>query len=192
MSKIQRAFGRRLSLGAIGVALVLGQALGGPIRAETPPLLAVENDVARRWPNILHIPADQLVEAMKEDKVVLFDVREEQEYQVSHIRGALRINPAIAREEFLERHGGAIRGMMVVFYCAVGQRSSRLANRVADGLKARGATGVYNLRGGIFAWHDGAHPLVDGAGPTEHVHPYSQAWGRFLTRQHLLRFTPAR
>lgn len=192
MSKIHRAVAGRLSLGIFGVALILGPGLGEPTRAETPPLLAVENEVARRWPNILHIPAGQLAEAMKEGKIALFDVREEQEYRVGRIRGALRVDPRIGREKFLREHAGAFNGKIVVFYCAVGQRSSRLADRMARDLKARGATEVYNLRGGIFAWHNATYPLVDGVGPTEHVHPYSQAWGRVLTRQHLLRTKPAR
>jgi rhodanese-related sulfurtransferase len=190
MSKARRATARRLLLGALGVAIAFGQGLGAPTRAETALLRTVENDVARRWPNVIHMPPGQLAELMKEGRIALFDVREQQEYQVSHIRGALRINPAIAREEFLERHASAILGKMVVFYCAVGQRSSRLVDRVADGLKARGAIEVYNLKGGIFAWHNDAYALVDGAGPTDFVHPYSQAWGGVLRRQNLLRTTP--
>jgi rhodanese-related sulfurtransferase len=189
---VHRGVAGRASLGILGIALILGPGLSGPTRAETALLRTVENDVARRWPNILHIPAGELAEAMKEGKIVLFDAREEQEFQVSRIRGALRVDPRVGRAEFLRQHAGALDGKMVVFYCAVGQRSSSLADRMARDLKARGATAVYNLRGGIFAWHNGAHPLVDGAGPTEYVHPYSQAWGRALTRQHLLRTTPAR
>ena len=192
MGKMPRAVAGPVRLGAFGVALILALGPGEPTRAETSQLLAVEDDVARRWPGILHIAASEFDEAMKEGKVALFDVREEQEYQVSRIRGAQRVDPGIGREEFLQRHAGALDGKMAVFYCAVGQRSSRLADRMARDLRARGASGVYNLRGGIFAWHNGAYPLVDGAGPTEYVHPYSQAWGRVIARQHLLRTTPAR
>jgi rhodanese-related sulfurtransferase len=192
MIKVRRVVAGHLCSAVFSIALVLGQGLVGPTRAETALLRTVENDVARRWPNILHMPANELAEAMQGGKIVLFDVREEQEFRVSRIQGALRVDPRIGRAEFLRQHAGALDGKMVVFYCAVGQRSSRLADRMAGDMKARGATAVYNLRGGIFAWHNGGYPLVDGAGPTEYVHPFSQAWGRVLTRQHLLRTTPAR
>jgi rhodanese-related sulfurtransferase len=189
MRKVRRTIARGLPLGVLGVAIAFGQGLAAPSHAETA-LLRTENEVARRWPDVIHVPAEQLAKMMMEGKIALFDVRELQEYQVSHIQGAQRINPAIGRDEFLQRHAGEIPGKVVVFYCAVGQRSSRLADRVGEGLKARGAIEVYNLKGGIFAWHNEAYPLVDGIGPTDFVHPYSQAWGRVLRRQDFLRTTP--
>jgi rhodanese-related sulfurtransferase len=179
-----------LLLGALVTALVLPRELGAPARADTSLLHKVENDVARRWPGIVHIPAGHLAKLMQEDTTSLFDVREEEEYQVSHIQGALRIKPTTQKEEFLLAHGNAIHGRVVVFYCAVGQRSSQLANNLVRDLKAQGALEVYNLKGGIFAWHNEAYPLVDGTGPTNFVHPYNQFWGRFLTRQHLVRTNP--
>ncbi len=80
-----------------------------------------------------------------------------------------------------------VNGKTAVFYCSVGVRSSRLAERVAQGLKARGAVAVDDLAGGIFAWHGEARPLVDAKGPTDFVHPYDATWGRLLARPQLAR-----
>jgi len=55
---------------------------------------------------------------------------------------------------------------------------------------ARDSVGVYDLAGGIFAWHGAARPLVDAKGPTDFVHPYDARWGRLLARPELAREDP--
>jgi 3-mercaptopyruvate sulfurtransferase SseA len=91
---------------------------------------------------------------------------------------------------FLERYGAGVDGKAVVFYCSVGVRSSALAERVAQGLQAHGATAVDDLAGGIFAWHGEGRPLVDAQGSTDFVHPYDSSWGRLLARPDLARNAP--
>jgi rhodanese-related sulfurtransferase len=171
----------------LGLAALLAEGSRAPARADTAQLRAIENDVSRRWPNIRHMPTEQLTRMLEEGSVRLFDVRDDAEYRVSRIEGAERVHPRIRPEEFLERHAHSLAGRAVVFYCSAGVRSSRLADSVARDLKTRGAIGVYNLKGGIFAWHNEGRRLVDATGPTNFVHPYSRSWGRALTRQHLLR-----
>jgi len=124
--------------------------------------------------------------------LALFDVREEDEYAVSHIPTATRVSPSMWASTFLSRYAGAIEGKTVVFYCSVGVRSSRLAARAQSELLRRGAKAVYNLRGGIFRWHNEGRPLATAAGTTHFVHPYDADWGRLVERQHLLRTKPAR
>jgi rhodanese-related sulfurtransferase len=82
------------------------------------------------------------------------------------------------------------RDRVVIFYCSVGQRSSRMADEAGPALRGRGARAIYNLRGGVFAWHDEARPLVDAFGSTPYVHPFSGAWGRLLSRPDLARMQP--
>lgn len=103
----------------------------------------------------------------------LLDVRTAEEWNVSHLPGARRIDPGTSAEMALP---GASRDVPVVTYCAVGYRSAELATR----LRAAGFTHVQNLEGSIFQWANEHRPLVrDGEG-TARVHPYSNFWGRLL------------
>jgi len=147
-------------------------------------------DVARRWPEIGHVSPAELAALMAQGKAVVFDVRQTAEYRVSHLPGAIHVDPGTWRSTFLKRYGDEVKGKTVVFYCSVGVRSSKLGERVAEGLKARGATAVDDLAGGIFAWHGERRPLVDALGPTDFVHPYDSTWGRLLTRQDMVRTEP--
>lgn len=181
-----QSFARLLLVATVALIAVL--VMDARARAETTMLRVVEDEISRRWPRVDHMPADRLADLMEGKSVVLFDVREIGEYRVSRIGSAIRIDSGIRSRAFLARY--AVAGKTVVFYCAVGERSSRLTNLLAEDLKKHGALAVHNLKGGIFGWHNAARPLVDDAGPTEFVHPYSRAWGRVLGRQNLLRTTP--
>ncbi len=150
---------------------------------QTGQLERTIEDVAKRWPNLQHVPADDVARMMTEKSAVIFDVRTEQEYAVSHIEGAIRVDPAIDSAEFLKAHAGAVKGKTAVFYCSVGVRSSKLAERVGQGLKEAGALASQNLRGGIFAWHQEQRPLHDAKGAIELVHPYDKTWGKAIKRQ---------
>ncbi len=153
-------------------------------RADEPGQLErTIEDVAKRWPNLQHVPADGVASMMASKSAVLFDVRTEQEYGVSHLEGAIRVDPAIDSAEFLKAHAAATKGKTAVFYCSVGVRSSKLAERVGQGLKEAGALGTQNLRGGIFAWHQEGRKLHDAKGPIELVHPYDKTWGKAIKRQ---------
>ncbi|MDA7947449.1 MAG: rhodanese-like domain-containing protein [Hyphomicrobiaceae bacterium] len=122
--------------------------------------------------------------------VLLLDVREEDEYAVSHLADAVRVDPDIWRGTFMNRFGENVRGKTVVFYCSVGVRSSRLAERVRTTLKEQGAKAVYNLDGGIFAWHNERRPLVNAKGETDFVHPFDSYWGQLVKRGELARKSP--
>ncbi len=177
-----------VAVAAAVVGVVVG--LAPPGTGAPATLQATIADVARRWPDIGHIAPAKLDRLMAAHSAVVFDVRTPAEYAVSHLPGAILVDPDMGAATFLERYGKAVKGKTAVFYCSVGVRSSRLAERVAQGLKARGATGVDDLAGGIFAWHGQARPLVDAKGPTDFVHPYDATWGRLLARPQLARTTP--
>ena len=175
----------------VGLLLSVVAAVAGVLFVALPAkgpasLQATIDEVSRRWPQIGHVTPAELAPLLKDGQVLLFDVREEPEYQVSHIPGAIRISPGSAPAEFLARFGNDVKGKTVVFYCSVGMRSSQFAARVAESLRARGAEAVNDLAGGIFAWHNEGRTLVDAAGPTPFVHPYAVSWGRLLTHQNFL------
>ena len=151
----------------------------------------VETGIADRFKDIGHIEPNELATHIANgDEVLILDVREPDEYQVSHLPGAIRIPPGMPTSELKAKLGSKIAGKKVVFYCSVGERSSRLAKAAKDELTAMGATGVENLRGGIFAWHNQSRPLVNAAGDTPYVHPFDNSWGRLVDRQKLTRMKP--
>lgn len=168
---------------ALIFAMAFGMAIA-PVRGETQihPLQAAIEDVAQKFPEVTHVDAAAVEALQKSGGAVIFDVRTPEEYAVSHIDGAVQVDPKIAADAFLAKYADALKGKSAVFYCSVGMRSSRLASRVASGLESAGAKGV-SLRGGIFAWANAARPLVNASGPATDVHGYDKSWGKLLDKK---------
>jgi rhodanese-related sulfurtransferase len=105
---------------------------------------------------------------------LLLDVRTPEEWEVSHLPGARRVDPNASVDNAV---AGVPKDKPIVTYCAVGYRSGEMANR----LRAAGFTNVRNLEGSIFEWANDHRPLVRGSERVRTVHPYSTFWGRLLT-----------
>ncbi len=123
---------------------------------------------------------------------LLFDARAPEEYAVSRIPGAVRVDPDITVDGFLAFFSDRVAGREVVFYCSVGVRSSKLADRLKEKLAAAGARGTFNLEGGLFRWHNEGRNVVDAFGPTERIHPYDSFWGGLIVRQDRIATKPVR
>lgn len=128
--------------------------------------------VRREFPEAKPISAAELAVSLEgQDKLVLVDAREAEEFELSHLPGAVRELDARAVAELAK---GA---KSVVVYDSVGFRSAELvtaANRFDLG-------NISYLEGGLFAWANERYPLVDAEGnPTTKVHPYNKLWGRLL------------
>lgn len=105
---------------------------------------------------------------------VLLDVRTPAEYEVSHLKGARRVDPKADAESAAK---GIAKDAPIVTYCSVGYRSGEMAER----LRAAGYTRVQNLEGSIFQWANERRPLVRGEDErVTRVHPYNAVWGRLL------------
>jgi rhodanese-related sulfurtransferase len=176
-------------LAAIACLALLG---GTPATAKDSFTLgAVREKVKRDYDGVAQLSTGALADRLADrEDVLLLDVREMQEFAVSHLAGAQRVDPGIWRSTFLKRFANAARGKTVVFYCSVGVRSSKLAEKVRAELMAQGALGVFNLDGGIFAWHNEGRPLVNAKGQTSFVHPYDSYWGQLITRRELAKTNP--
>ena len=115
-------------------------------------------------------------DGLKEVKTnsVLLDAREIDEYDVSHIKGALHAG----YENFLlDPFLSLPRDTTIVLYCSVGYRSEKIGEEF---LKA-GFTNVYNLYGSIFEWVNQDNQVVDASGiPTNEVHTYNKTWSKWL------------
>ncbi len=147
-------------------------------------LAEYETSLAREHPAFPHRRPEEL--AASATPVLLLDVREAEEFAISHLDGAIHIAPDVSASA-LRRQLAALRGKLapdteVLFYCSVGYRSSKLAERVRKELAAAGYPRVANLRGGIFAWTNRGLPVVDADGPTRAVHPYNACFAPLLQR----------
>ncbi|OZC02387.1 rhodanese-like domain-containing protein [Rubricoccus marinus] len=167
---------RRLLIGLVLVASGVTALLLWRGRSLT--LDAVEATVRNQFPGVATVTTEQLAQALADSSTapLLLDAREPDEYAVSHIPGALRIDPD-ARGEALTGAVAAIpEGRDVVVYCSVGYRSAQLIQR----LREAGAGRVSNLEGSIFRWANEGRPLAGAQGEAGLVHPYSETWGRLL------------
>ena len=148
-------------------------------------LATVQIAIENKFETVDHLLADEFM-AMDKADVLLFDTRPMAEYAVSHIDGALQIDPAISAAKFAKLYGDKAKGKTLVFYCSVGHRSSDVAERIAGEISKAGP--IYNLRGGLFDWHNAGRPVVNAGGETENIHPYDKNWGQLVTRQDKLSY----
>lgn len=125
--------------------------------------------------NIPHISVEDFIKMNKNDVFVL-DVREEQEFEVSHLKNA--------------RHVGYFWFDMrkvydipaeapIVLYCSLGTRSEKIAQKLIHA----GYKNVYILYGGIFEWVNSSHPVYKQNGvQTSEVHTYTKEWARWVEK----------
>lgn len=108
--------------------------------------------------------------------VVILDTREPEEFEVSHLPGAVHVGYKTFDESAV---ADLPKDAEIVVYCSVGKRSEEIGER----LKKTGFTDVQNLWGGIFDWTNRGYPVVDASG-TEVclVHPYSLMWGLWINK----------
>lgn len=109
-------------------------------------------------------------------QVFFLDTREQEEYQVSHIRDAVWVG---YKDFSLRRVAGIPRQTPVIVYCSVGYRSEKIGEKLLQA----GFTDVHNLYGSIFEWVNQGQPVYKTpTQSTTRVHAYSRSWGRWLTR----------
>lgn len=135
------------------------------------------------------ISASSLAQRMSvAGRLIIFDVREQEEFRVSRLQGAFRVDQIAGFEPFLARVKRRASQATIVFYCTLGQRSGDFAQAVYHDLKALGVRDVFVLSGGIIAWHNERRPLVDAKGQTPYVHTFNDDLKKQLLRPELARF----
>ena len=127
----------------------------------------------------------------EDSKTFVFDVRTEEEFSVSHLPNAVRLDPDMAPNDFLRDYGELLEEATVIFYCSTGRRSTKLAESITEVLESQGKfTKPANMKGGIFRWHNESKPLVNADSTTDKVHPYNWYWRRLLSRKDKTSYTP--
>lgn len=121
------------------------------------------------------VTTDTLAKRLSEDdeRPILLDARSPEEYAVSHLPGAHRVDPDGRRYPDLDSLDA---DAPIVVYCSVGVRSGTVAKRLQD----QGFTNVANLKGSIFQWANEGRPVLRNGEPVTAVHPYDATWGRLL------------
>ncbi|MEM9556703.1 MAG: rhodanese-like domain-containing protein [Acidobacteriota bacterium] len=191
-----------LALGAVVLAYLW---LDLKRRDAVDRLAPIKQKVRTDFPEVPQLSVDALAAMLERQDPeepgapLLLDVREPEEFVVSHLPGALRVDPRTADsqtgdsqteplpEELTRALDAAVAtGRPIVAYCSVGYRSSRLA----AALRARGVEAV-NLEGSIFEWAARGESLVGPGGETTRVvHPYSPAWS-WLVDEELRAYEPS-
>lgn len=136
----------------------------------------LKKSLQHRFPKVEWISTQELADWLADkgrQPPVLLDVRTPEEWNVSRLPGARRVDPNAPVESVA---AGISKETPIVTYCAVGYRSGEMATR----LRAAGFTNVRNLEGSIFQWANEHRPLVRENERVSTVHPYSAWWGRLL------------
>ncbi|MFO7720299.1 MAG: rhodanese-like domain-containing protein [Gillisia sp.] len=127
--------------------------------------------------SIPYITVEELKMLQKDENLVLLDAREPEEFQVSHIKGAVFSGYSSFSSEEISR-SIKDKSAMIVVYCSLGIRSEKISEK----LKAEGFLNIRNLYGGIFEWKNKGFEVFDSEGKeTEKVHAYSKSWSKWLT-----------
>jgi rhodanese-related sulfurtransferase len=165
-----------VAIAAIAFAVVRARSRGADVPAAALAWPAVHRLVESRFPGVRRISTADLaawVDDPSRPPPLLLDVRTADEYAVSHLAGAVRVEPGADPGPAL---AGVPHDRPIVTYCSVGLRSARMA----DTLTRRGWTDVRNLRGSIFTWANEGRPVVRDGRPVRVVHPYDAVWGTLL------------
>lgn len=165
------------------IVVVLPILLGGVVLLVAGRPMAFEilqRRTASRFPEVRWIATDQLVQWQGESgrtQPVLLDARTPAEFGVSHIKGAIRIDPY---RPSLRTLAGIPKNTPIVVYSSAGYRGAG----VASWLGKAGYSKVLNLKGSLFQWANEERPLSRGETTTMEVHPYDEKWGWLLEGKH--------
>jgi len=176
----------------IAILMVVAFACLAPT-AHSQSLRNVSKSIAQTYPDVPLISASELArKSAAGEAFVLLDVRSKAEFAVSHISGAVRIDPGASLEAVENAIGPIEPDDTIVLYCSVGYRSTRLAELLLKKLGPQRSPHLFSLEGGIFQWHNDARSLENEAGATLWVHPFNAARRELLRHQQLVSWVPRR
>ncbi|WP_179318211.1 rhodanese-like domain-containing protein [Winogradskyella helgolandensis] len=116
--------------------------------------------------------------AMPKTNAILLDSRELFEFETSHLKDAIHVGYDKFKIESVTNRI-TDKSTAIVVYCSLGIRSEAIAEQ----LKKKGYTNVFNLFGGIFEWKNKDFTVYDIENkPTENVHAFSKEWSQWLLK----------
>lgn len=177
--RARRSRAGRPWLGAFLVIVVLPILLGGVvllIAGRGVAFEVVRRLTARKFPDVQWIERAELArwrEDSSRPQPLVLDARTAPEYQVSHLRDAVLMDP---RRPTLRPLAGRAKDAPIVVYSSVGYRGARLSHW----LLAQGYSNVRDLSGSLFQWANEDRPVFREGRPTTEIHPYDRRWGLLL------------
>jgi rhodanese-related sulfurtransferase len=111
-------------------------------QATVPPIIEQESVQAK------NVTVQETIEMIKDDDVVIIDVRTSTEYNEEHLPNALNID--LNTEDMRNQVSKLDKSKKYLLYCRSGQRSQIASNIFIE----LGINKVYLLKGGIEAWKD--------------------------------------
>ena len=98
------------------------------------------------------IEANDLYDLIAKKKILLVDVRNDDEVAKGIIAGAIHVQLSLLPVQYESLN----TNLPIVFYCHSGVRSAHAAAFVCS----KGSSHVYNLVGGVIAWGRAGYPFV--------------------------------
>jgi len=144
------------------------------------PLLSAQKklDKTLKKFNKESVPYIHVEELSGNNKALLLDTREKEEFEVSHLEDAIWVGHKTFEIDTLLLKVPD-KDKEIVVYCSIGVRSEN----VGEKLQKAGYTNIKNLYGGIFEWKNRGYPVFNSNGlETENVHAFSKHWGKLLTK----------
>lgn len=159
-------------------------------KTDLNPLGDIHEEIVTDYPDMSHISRATFETQLQSNEFLILDTRPVEEYNISHIKGALQVDPDISPKAFKTKFETALKNKKLVVYCSVGRRSSILGERIRNTALSAGAISIQNLEGGLFGWHNDNRPLVNNSGATSEIHPYNSFWGRLIENKEFIRHHP--
>ena len=145
--------------------------------ARASDLEKIKQMTRNKFPDVRQLSTEALANWLADTNraaPLLVDARSEAEFRVSHLRNAVHAESVQEVKRLAAETNGQARPTVV--YCAVGYRSSALAQK----LQKAGVTNVFNLDGSIFQWANEGRDVYQGEKRVGKVHPYDRKWGQLL------------
>ena len=158
--------------------LVLLMGMIGGLAWDGSPLgsLALRKAVQLRFKDVRQVTPVELVAWMRDPSrppPLLIDARPPAQFQLSHIAGAVEIDPTAPD---LAPLVNVARDIPLVVYDGPGVVSAAMV----QALVTAGFSRVSSLDGGLFRWVNEGMPVTNDQGPAAKVDPVNRWWGRLL------------
>eukprot|EP01083_Nonionella_stella_P183760 664897_1 len=146
-------------------------------RGQSKSMKVAVGMISTKFPDLTHISTDDFAAKLNENdgntNIIILDVRQEKEYNISHLKNAINVSPNTSASDIM----GSIKVDMnhenteIYCYCSLGYRSGIVAQK----LQKHGIQNVYNVSGSIIKWVNEGKPIFDNDNnKVDKVHAYNK------------------
>ncbi len=111
-----------------------------------------ESLVLEIMPKIREISVDETVKKRESYEAILIDVREDNEWNAGHAKGAIHIGRGVIERDIVWQFPD--KDTVMILYCGGGYRSAL----AAENLQKMGYENVLSMAGGWTAWNESGSP----------------------------------